>query len=158
MNWLSSKLQLLASHQGSVFNTFPFAIMQSYHSNMHTWPSPYRPVLYLRCRLSLVVRWLRTCLQVQGTQVWSLVWKNPHYHKATKPTCHSYWISSTLVSVLGDKKSHCTEKPVHGNEEEPPLSATRESPHCSSEDPVQPKLNTQICALESSAFFKFRLS
>ena len=26
---------------------------------------------------SLVAQWLRICLQVQGTQVWALVWEDP---------------------------------------------------------------------------------
>ena len=37
------------------------------------------------------------------------------------------------------KKTHCHEKPVHRNEEQPPLATTRESPH-SNEDTIQPKV------------------
>ena len=42
-----------------------------------------------------------------------------------------------LEPVLGNKGSHCTEKPTHHDDEHPQLATTRESPR-SSEDPVQP--------------------
>ena len=40
----------------------------------------------LTLSLSLVVQWLRVHLPVQGTQVQSLVWKDPTCHRATKPS------------------------------------------------------------------------
>ena len=40
---------------------------------------------------SLVVQWIKTCLPVQGTRVWSLVWEDFTYWGATKPVCHKYW-------------------------------------------------------------------
>ena len=41
---------------------------------------------------SLVVQWLRICLPVQGTWVWSLVWKIPHAAEQLSPwVCHNYW-------------------------------------------------------------------
>ena len=49
-----------------------------------------------------------------------------------KPTC--------LEPVLRNKRSHCSEKSVHPNEEQPPLAATREKPVQSNEDPKQPKI------------------
>ena len=33
-----------------------------------------------------------------------------------------------LELMLRNKRSHLNEKPVHSNEEEPPLAATRENP------------------------------
>ena len=40
---------------------------------------------------SLSVQWLRTCLPMQKTQVWSLVREDPTCHAATKAVSHSYW-------------------------------------------------------------------
>ena len=34
-----------------------------------------------------------------------------------------------LEPVLRNKRSHRNEKPAHTNDEQPPLAATRESPH-----------------------------
>ena len=42
-------------------------------------------------RASLVVRWLRICLPVQGTQVRSLTQEDPICCRATKPVSHNYW-------------------------------------------------------------------
>ena len=49
-----------------------------------------------------------------------------------KPVC--------LEPMLCNKRSHRSEKPMHRNEEEPPLAATRESPR-SNEDRKQPRIN-----------------
>ena len=38
-----------------------------------------------------VVHWLRIHLPMQGTQVQSLVWKDPTCHVTTKPVYHNYW-------------------------------------------------------------------
>ena len=46
-----------------------------------------------------------------------------------------------LEPVLHNKRSHRYEKPVHRNEEEPPLSATREEHARSNKGPTQPKIN-----------------
>ena len=40
---------------------------------------------------SLVVQWLRICLAMQGTWVWSLVQEDPTYRRATKSIWHNYW-------------------------------------------------------------------
>ena len=40
---------------------------------------------------SPVVQWFRICLPMQGTRVWSLVWKDATCHGATKPVCHNCW-------------------------------------------------------------------
>ena len=42
-----------------------------------------------------------------------------------------------LEPVLRNKRSHRNEKPTHHNEEQPPLTETREKPACSNEDPMQ---------------------
>ena len=97
---------------------------------------------------SLVVQWLRIRLPMQGTRVQALVWEDPTCRRATKPMRHNYWACalepmshnnwacmpqllkpSCLEPVLRNKRSHHNEKPVHRNEEQPPLAATRESPH-----------------------------
>ena len=43
-----------------------------------------------------------------------------------------------LEPMLRNKRSHRSEKPTHRNEEQPPLTTTRESPR-SNEDPMQPQ-------------------
>ena len=40
---------------------------------------------------SLVVQWLRICLPMQETWVWSLAWEDSTYHGTTKPVCYNYW-------------------------------------------------------------------
>ena len=96
---------------------------------------------------SLVVQWLRIRLPIQGTWVRALVWEDPTCRGATKPVHHNYWVCALdleshnyrarvpqllkptrLEPVLCNKRSHCNEKPVHCNKEQPPLAATRESP------------------------------
>ena len=39
---------------------------------------------------SLVARWLRICLPMQGTRVRALVWEDPTCHGATGPVSHNY--------------------------------------------------------------------
>ena len=70
---------------------------------------------------SLVIQWLRICLQMQGTWVQSLVWENSTYSKATKPMSHNYW-APALEPVL-HKRSLCNT-----TRECPLLSTPRESP------------------------------
>ena len=95
----------------------------------------------------LVAQWLRIRLAMQGTRVRAPVREDPTCRGATKPVCHNYWAcalesasynywahmsqllkSVHLEPVLCKKRSHRNEKPVHRNEESPPLAATRESP------------------------------
>ena len=42
------------------------------------------------CRTSLVAQWLRIHLRMQGTQVLSLVQKDPTCCRATKPMSHNH--------------------------------------------------------------------
>ena len=95
---------------------------------------------------SLVVQWLRIRLPIQGTRVRSLVKEDPTCREATKPVRHNYWACTLepvshnywarmpqllkpahLEPMLCNKRSHHNEKPARHNEEEPLLSATRES-------------------------------
>jgi len=50
---------------------------------------------------------------------------------------HNSWSLYTLKSTFHNKRSHRNEKPVHCNEEQPLLAATRENPHAAA-NPVQP--------------------
>ena len=43
---------------------------------------------------SLVVQWIRICLAMQGTQVWSLAWEDSMCHRAVK------WSSTTTKPML----------------------------------------------------------
>ena len=60
---------------------------------------------------SLVVRWLTIRLPMQGAWVQSLVQKDPICHTATKPVHHNY--GSPVEPVVGNKRSHRSEKPTH---------------------------------------------
>ena len=75
---------------------------------------------------SLVVQWLKICLQMQGTQVRSL--EDSACPGATKPVGHNCW-ACTLEPILHNKRSHHNEKPGHHNERILPLAASRESPN-----------------------------
>ena len=90
---------------------------------------------YNRTGTSLVAQWLRICLPMQGTRVQALVQEDPTCRRATKPVSHSYWACVPqllklvcLEPMLHNKRSHPNEKPAHCNKEQPPLTATRESP------------------------------
>ena len=64
-----------------------------------------------------------------------------------KPVC--------LVPVLCNKRSHCNEKPMHGNEEWPPLAATRESPRTETKTQHSQKLiNKQMWGLKKKKKLK----
>ena len=49
-----------------------------------------------------------------------------------------------LEPMLRNKRSHCSEKPAHCNEEQPPRTVTRRKPTCSNKDPTQTKINLKI--------------
>ena len=67
---------------------------------------------------SLVVRWLRIYLSMQGTWLPSLVQEDPICCRATKPVSHQL-LSLCSRAMLCSKRSHCHEKPAHRNEEYP---------------------------------------
>ena len=51
-----------------------------------------------------MVQWLRMCLSIQGTWVWSLVQEDTTCQGATKLMCHKYWslrVASTEAHVPG---------------------------------------------------------
>ena len=63
-------------------------------------------------------------LPLQGTRVRALVQEDPTCRGATKPVRHNYWAREPQLlkpalpePVLGNKRSHCSEKPTHRNEE-----------------------------------------
>ena len=73
---------------------------------------------------SLVAQCLGVHLPIKGEGVPFLVREDPACHGATK-LCYIATEASTLEPTLGIKRSHHTEKPKH----------------CSSKDPVQPKIS-----------------
>ena len=56
-------------------------------------------------RTALMVPWLRTWLQMQGTWVWPSVLEDLTSWRAVKPACHSYGIPC-LEPMLSNKRSH----------------------------------------------------
>ena len=73
-----------------------------------------------------------------GFEPWS--GKIPHAAEQLRP-----WATTTeparLEPVLRKKRGRDSERPVHRDEEWPPLAPTRESPRTENEDPTQPKIN-----------------
>ena len=68
---------------------------------------------------SLVVQWIRICLSMQGTQVWSLVWEDSTCLGATKPMDHNYWsprtysLCSTTRGATSIRRLHTSVKTQH---------------------------------------------
>ena len=100
---------------------------------LHSWPG---------CSLSIETLkglpwWSKVQESVQDTGVPSLIQEDPTYSAAIKPACHNYWASTleptshnhwahTLPSLkpahlraCAPQRSHCNEKPVNCNKEQP---------------------------------------
>ena len=60
---------------------------------------------------SLISQWLRICLALQGTRVWSSVWEDPISLGATKAIHHNYWACAVEPSCL----NYLTTEPMHWN-------------------------------------------
>ena len=91
---------------------------------------------------SLVVQWLRICLAMQGTLVWSLIWEDSTCLRATKPVCYNYQ-AHTLAPVL------CNKKPLQWKvralrRRVAPTHYSQTKLECSNKDPVQLKINKQV--------------
>ena len=69
---------------------------------------------------------VRIHLPVPGTWVRSLGQEDPTWHRASGPMHPNYWICA-LKPILGNKRSHCNEKPSHCNEEQTSLATTKKS-------------------------------
>ena len=90
-------------------------------------------------RTSLVVWWIRACLQ--GTQVCFQVWEDSTCLGATRPLCHNYWSACPWEPRSCNTEPECPEPLLHTREatavgsprpttrEKPQLAATRGSPH-----------------------------
>ena len=73
-----------------------------------------------KCNFSIsrVVPWIRICLPMQATWVWSLVWEDSTCCRAAKPVCHNYWACAPdllkpmrLEPTLYNKRSLHTAQP-----------------------------------------------
>ena len=98
---------------------------------------------------------MRICLLMQGTQVRALVWEDPTCRGATGPTTTE---PVRLELVLCNKRGHDSERPMHRDEEWPPLAATRESSRTENEDPTQPKIKKERKKLSFKTKQNFELS
>ena len=119
------------------------ALTHLYVSRSHNW-----------YWISLVVQWLgiHLPLQMQGTQVWSLVWDDPTCHGASKPVhyncwacalepgSHNYWSPHTLEPGLRNRRNHRSKKPSHCNESSPCLPQQEQS-LSGNKDPAQPRIH-----------------
>ena len=90
-----------------------------------------------------MVQWIRICLPMQGTRVWSLLWKDPTSRGAAKPVCCNYWSPSNPETTLCKERSHCNEKPSHRNEEQHPGMLQLGKSLYGNKNPAQPKTNTK---------------
>ena len=75
-----------------------------------------------------MAQWLRIHLPMQGTRVQALVWEDPTCRGASKPVATTTE-PVRLEPVLRNKRGRDSERPMHRDEEWPPLATTRESPH-----------------------------
>ena len=77
-----------------------------------TWEFPWYPKGVQRCWVgtSLVVQWFKICLLMQKTWVWSLVWKDLTYLRATKSVHHSYWTHTQ--ALLQSPRSSVSKEPT----------------------------------------------
>ena len=87
--------------------------------------------LKVRSRASPVAQWWRIHPPMQKTLAWSLVWDEPtccgeHLSLcATIAEAHALQSLCTIAPMLQNKRSHCTEKPVHHNRSIAPLFRSR---------------------------------
>ena len=97
-----------------------------------------------------MVQWAGIRLSVQGTRVQSLVWEDSTGHRAGVSQLLSPHAAATEALTLASllhKRRYCNEKPRNHNKEQPPLTATRESPcaakktQCQNKQRPQPKIN-----------------
>ena len=68
----------------------------------HVWAQGF--VLKDGAGASLVAQWLRICLPVQGTWVWSRIREDFTCCRATKLVCHNYWARVPKTCALQQKK------------------------------------------------------
>ena len=85
-----------------------------------------------------------------GTWVQSLFLEDATCRGATRSVCRNYGAHvlpllkpAHLEPVLSGERSHCVRSPLHGNDEQPPLAATRESPRNRNKDQPENKLNKE---------------
>ena len=80
---------------------------------------------------SLMTQWVRICLPMQGTWVWSLIWEDPTCCRTTKPISHNHW-ACAYDPVSRNYWSPCAYSLCSGVREATavisPRTATRESP------------------------------
>ena len=76
-----------------------------------------------------MVQWLRTCLPMQGTWLQSLVWEDSTRHGANKPEHHNHWSLHAWSPCSATRQLTTMRSPHTTAREQPPLAATRESPH-----------------------------
>ena len=84
----------------------------------HHWLTGGRLTRY-QAQTSLEIQWLRICLPMLGTQIWSLVWEDTTYCRATKSMHHNYW-AHTPQNPRSAKREATTRRSLH--------AATKSSP------------------------------
>ena len=90
---------------------------------------------------SLVAQWLRIRLPMHETRVRAPVWEDPTCRGATGPVNHTPNEPARLEPVLRNRRGRDSERPVHRDEEWPPLATTRESPRTETKTQHSQKIN-----------------
>ena len=95
-------------------------------------------------RTCLVVQWLRICLPMQGTRVWSLVQEDSACHRATKPVYHNSCAQVLQLLKPAPPRACARKSRSHGpcrTTREQPSSLQLEKASTQQKDPGQPRIN-----------------
>ena len=99
------------------------------------WPEHWAPRFDLDdSRASLETQWIRICLPMQETGLWSLIWEDPTGHGASKSTRHNYWgcalgPGSHNYWVHGPPLVKPVHTRAHAPQQEKPTQQPESSPH-----------------------------
>ena len=91
-------------------------------------------------RASLVARWLRVCLPMQGTRVRALVWEDHTCRGATRPVSHNYWAGASGACAPQQERPRQWEARAPRWRVAPACRNGRKPSHRNG-DPTQPKIN-----------------
>ena len=92
-----------------------------------------------------MAQWLRICLPMQGTRVWSLVREDPTCRGATKPVRHNYWAcalelwATTAETHTPRARAPQQEKPPQWEPCSPQQRVAPRSPHLEKARVEQPR-------------------
>ena len=86
LNWIAIQLLTLVTEDEKVFT-----VVDNFYKTKMNCDFTNQLGNKNSFRVSVVVKWLRICLPMQRTQVWSLGGEDYTCHRASKPVWHSCW-------------------------------------------------------------------